>query len=98
MNSALLSIDSVRAKAASSFKEAGVVRAFVFGSVARGEQKEGSDIDLLIEFPEGKTLLDLVDLKLKLEEIFGVRVDLVTPRAISPRLRPFIQSELVSIL
>ncbi len=54
-------------------------RAAIFGSFARGEAKANSDVDLLIEYrAKGKSLFDLVDLKLELEEILGRKVDIVT--------------------
>jgi len=46
-----------------------VKRAALFGSVVRGEATEKSDIDLLVEFEEGKSLLDLADLKIEIEEL-----------------------------
>lgn len=79
-------------------RAAGVIRASIFGSVARGESGPASDIDLLVELPKGKSLLDLVALKLQLEEILGIKVDLATPGSLSPRIRPFIQKDLVSVL
>lgn len=48
-----------------------VIHAVVFGSFARGEEREDSDLDLLVELGEDKTLLDLVALKLELEEVLG---------------------------
>lgn len=55
---------------------AGVRKAALFGSVARGEAREGSDLDLLVELPKGKSLLDLVALKQRLEAVVGRPVDL----------------------
>ena len=50
----------------------------VFGSVARGDARPGSDVDLLAEFESGRSLWDLVGLKQDLEEILGVRVEVAT--------------------
>ena len=55
-----------------------VMRASVFGSFATGTNKPDSDLDLRIEFPEGKSLFDLVRLQFDLEEALGHKVDLVT--------------------
>ena len=55
----------------------------VFGSVLRGEDCDGSDIDILVDARPGATLFDLGGLQLELEEILGVRVDLLTPGDIS---------------
>lgn len=75
-----------------------VVRAAVFGSVARGEAGPGSDLDLLVEFDGEKSLLDLAHLKVELEEELGHSVDVLTYRAIHHRLRQRILQEQVPIL
>lgn len=54
----------------------------VFGSVATGENRPDSDVDFLVEFDSGKTLFDLIGLKLDLENLLGVSVDLVTPNSL----------------
>lgn len=51
----------------------------VFGSVARGDNGENSDVDFLVEFETGRTLLDLIGLKLDLQDLLGATVDVVTP-------------------
>jgi predicted nucleotidyltransferase len=66
----------------------------VFGSVARGEAVKDSDIDLLVEFAERKSLLALVKLERELSEALGRKVDIVTEAAISPYLRDGIFNEL----
>ena len=65
----------------------------VFGSVARGDDHEGSDIDLLIEVPMGTSLLQIVGLQLEIEDALGVRVDLCTESELHPTLRPRILAE-----
>lgn len=59
-----------------------VKNARIFGSVARGDDIEGSDVDLLVEPTDGTTLMDLARLKLELERLLGVGVDIATPRAL----------------
>jgi uncharacterized protein len=59
----------------------------VFGSAARGEDTAESDIDLLVEFTESKSLLDLVRIEREFEEALGRKVDLVTTASLSPYLR-----------
>lgn len=60
----------------------------VFGSVARGEDSEGSDLDVLVDPVEGKTsLVTLVRLKRALESTFGVKTDVLTPLSIHERYR-----------
>jgi len=69
----------------------------VFGSVARGEATEGSDLDLLVEMEPGRSLLDLVAIKQDLEELLGCKVDVVTEAAVSPYLRDRVLSEAVRL-
>lgn len=76
----------------------GVKKAALFGSVARGEAVEKSDIDLLIEFKGRKSLLDLVSLKLELEELLKRDVDVLTYKSLHPLLRNGILSEQKAIL
>jgi len=54
----------------------------VFGSVARGDNGENSDVDFLVEFEVGRTLLDLIGLKLDLQDLLGATVDVVTPNSL----------------
>ena len=72
-------------------REYGIKRIGVFGSYMRNEQKDGSDIDILIEFEEGeKTFDNYMNLKFFLEELYGCNVDLVIAEAVKPRLKPYI--------
>ena len=59
----------------------------IFGSYARNEQKETSDIDILVEFYKTPDLIEFVDLKYYLEDILGIKVDLVTKNALHPMIR-----------
>lgn len=59
----------------------------VFGSVARGAARPGSDLDVLVELDKGRSLLDIVALKQDLEDILGLPVDVVTEAALSPYIR-----------
>jgi predicted nucleotidyltransferase len=59
----------------------------VFGSVARSEADEQSDIDFLVELEAGRTLFDLGGLQYDLEQLLGCRVDVVTERGLKPRIR-----------
>lgn len=77
-----------------ALRKLGVRRLGLFGSCARGEATEESDLDFVVEFAD--TSFDLyMDLKSFLEELFQSRVDLVTIRSIKPRLLPIIQRETV---
>jgi len=66
----------------------------IFGSMARGEATEQSDIDLLVRFSKRKSLLALVRLEREASAVLGRKVDLLTEAAISPYLRDRIKREL----
>ena len=65
----------------------------VFGSVARGEAREDSDIDLLVDIELGRSLLDVVGLWLDLQELLGRKVDLLTEGGVNRHLRARILAE-----
>jgi uncharacterized protein len=69
----------------------------VFGSMARGEDGDASDIDLLVTLGEGRSLLDLVGLKQDLEDLIHRSVDVVTDQGLSPYLRDRILSEAIPL-
>jgi Predicted nucleotidyltransferases len=76
----------------------GVIEIAIFGSYARGEQREDSDIDLIVDFKKGwKTFDNYMDLKFYLEELFGKKVDLMIKSAINPRIKPFIIEEAIYV-
>jgi len=54
----------------------------VFGSVARGDNREGSDIDFLVDFEKGRSLFDLIRFKLDLQDLLNATVDVVTPNSL----------------
>ena len=59
----------------------------VFGSRARDDARPDSDLDLLVRFEDGRSLVDLVSMKLALEELLGIRVDVVSERGLSHYIR-----------
>jgi uncharacterized protein len=65
----------------------------VFGSYARGDQRDGSDLDILVEFGDGMTLLDCAGLQDELSRALGVKVDLANRRTLKPRIGERILSE-----
>ena len=69
----------------------------VFGSVARGEADERSDIDLIVEFEPDRSLLDHAALCLELQEQLGRKVDVVSDRGIKPRIRERVLKEAVPL-
>jgi len=91
-------LEEVATKILPVLRRHNVLRAAVFGSFARGEPREDSDLDILVEFGGDKSLLDLAGLKLDLEEILGRSVDVITYRGLSPRIRERVLEEQVPIL
>jgi len=83
----------------SQLKEFEPLKIGIFGSFARGDNKKGSDIDILVEFKESPTLLTLIKLENDLSEILGIKVDLITTGAIkNKRIKRSIKRDLIKIL
>ena len=79
-----------------AIKNFGIQSIGVFGSVARNEAKENSDLDVLVEYKENSLNLDsYMDLKYYLEELFHCPVDLVTKTSVKPYLKKRILQEVV---
>lgn len=88
-----MTIQNINAKIIPVLKSQGVFKAALFGSVVRGQAKKSSDVDLLVELEDDKSLLDLVGLKLELEDALKTKVDLLTYDSIHPLLRDIILKE-----
>ncbi len=84
-------------KIANLLKGHGVRKVAVFGSYVRGEEKPESDIDIIVEFSERKSLLQLVRIERELSEELGIKVDLLTENSISPYLIDTIKREMKMI-
>jgi predicted nucleotidyltransferase len=69
----------------------------VFGSVARGEARPDSDIDLLVDLEPGRSLLDIIAIKQDIEDLLGCEVDVVTEAAISPPIREQMLKDVVNL-
>ena len=69
----------------------------IFGSYVRGEQKEGSDVDVLIDYSEAPSLLELVDLEFYLSDRLGIKADVVTKKGLKSRYRKRILAEVVYV-
>ena len=75
------------------------IKVGIFGSFARGDNKKGSDMDILVEFKESPSLLTLIKLENDLSEILGVKVDLVTTGAVkNKRIKKSIKKDLINIM
>ena len=69
----------------------------VFGSVARGEADEQSDVDFLVDLEPGRSLLDLGGLLMDMQDLLGCRVDVVTEKGLRPRIRDQVFREAVPL-
>ena len=69
----------------------------VFGSAARGEDDESSDVDIIVSMERGRSLLDLMALGDELEELLGRPVDVITDNGVSPCLRDHIRAEAIPV-
>lgn len=91
-------IKYIKSKILPILKKAGVKKSSLFGSYARGEEKTGSDIDILVELPKGSSLLDLIGLEMDLKKALRNPVDLLTYKSINPMLKSYIQKDQIQIL
>ena len=73
------------------------VRIGIFGSMARGENTENSDIDILYQLKDAVGLFNIVRMKDNLEEKLNKKVDLVSEKYIHPKLKPYIMNDLTII-
>ena len=69
----------------------------VFGSYVRGEQKRQSDVDVLVEFEEPIGLFEFMDLEIYLSQLLGVKVDLVSKKALKPHIGEHILKEVITV-
>jgi len=95
-----MNIELVKNKAVPILKQYGIKKAAVFGSLARGEVNQNSDIDILIEYMPGtkKSLLNRIKLKYALQDVLNVDVDLVTDNGLSPYIKHKVLKEKRDIL
>ena len=88
-----MTVDEVKVKILPVLDRHDVVRASIFGSLAREESDEKSDVDILVELRGEKSLLDLAGLKIELEELLGRGVDVLTFESLHPLLKDRILRE-----
>lgn len=79
-------------------RQYGVSRAGIFGSYARGEATDASDLDLLVDLPKGSSLLDLVGLQMDLSDALGLEVNATTYRALHAAIRDRVLADEVRVL
>jgi hypothetical protein len=70
----------------------------IFGSYARGENRENSDLDILIDFDQALDLLSIIGLEQELSEKLGIKVDLITVRSLNPRLKRYVEKDFVALV
>ena len=93
-----MNVNDIKVKILPILKKYNVKKAGIFGSVARNEENENSDVDILVEIDSDISLLDFVGMKIEIEETLGRKVDLVEYSTIKPTLRKRILREEVHIL
>lgn len=88
-----MTLTAIRKHITPILKKYNIKRAGVFGSYAKGESSEDSDIDILVELGSEMSLLEFVKIKLELEDLLNRKVDLVEYKAIKRQLKDRILSE-----
>lgn len=91
-------LSTLKAQLGGLHQRFGVVRLTLFGSVARDEAVQGSDVDLLVEFDKPVGLFSFLELQSHLETLLGCAVDLGTPQSLKPRLRARVMAEAVDVV
>ncbi len=90
-------LDRLTAEVAGLKRKYGVRSLALFGSMARGDDHEGSDVDVLVSF-EGEANFDnFMGLKLDLEDLCGRQVDLGTPDTLRPEMRSAVEKDLIHV-
>ncbi len=79
------------------FKDQPVIRAWLFGSFARGDNKPGSDIDILVELNPGTGLFKFISIQHQLQVTLKMEIDLVSANGLSPKIKPYIDSEKILV-
>ena len=92
------SVENIKPRVLDIMRKHGVLSASVFGSVARGEASDRSDVDFLVEFESGRSLLDLIGLRQDLSDRLERKVDVVTARSLHPGFRDSVLSEQIQLL
>lgn len=87
----------LRNKLSPIFKHYGVIRADVFGSMARGQYKPGSDLDLVVTLKNPIGLFKFDEMNEKLEHMLNIKVDVLTHQSINHHLKPYIIKDLIRL-
>ncbi len=90
-------LDLLHAEGPALRERYGVKSLAVFGSMARGDNREGSDVDILVTFAGAATFDSFMGLKLDLEDLLGRPVDLGTPDTLRPEMRAGVERDLIHV-
>lgn len=93
-----ITLDTIKPQIAEILLKHGVKHAAFFGSVARGDAEEKSDIDILVDLAADKSLLDLVAIKLEIEDLLDISVDVLTYKSLLPAIRETVLREQLPII
>ncbi len=91
-------ISDIKERAASVLHRHNVGEAYLFGSAARNEDRDDSDIDILVRFKHLDGLFEYMKIKYELEDALDKRVDLVQMGALRPEFKPFVDEQKVRIV
>ena len=90
-------LETLRAQKQNLVERFGVVSLALFGSFARDQATETSDLDILVRFHGLATSKTYFGVQFYLEDVLGRRVDLVTEKALRPELRPYVEREAIDV-
>ena len=93
-----MTIEEIKERIIPILGRSGIKKAAIFGSLAKGEIKPDSDVDILVEIKSDISLLDFIGIRIKLEEALKMKVDLVEYDTIKPTIKERILAEQVVIL
>lgn len=90
-------LDRLNAEAPALKRKYGVESLAIFGSMARGDDHEDSDVDILVTFEGPATFRRFMGLKLELQDLFDGRVDLLTPKCLRPEMEAEMEKEIIHV-
>ena len=95
----MLNIDDISSGLKEFFKSRPVIKAWIFGSYARGEQNDDSDLDILVEFDKQNypSLLTHSGIICDLEDLFNIKIDLVPEELLFESIRPYISKDKILV-
>jgi hypothetical protein len=92
-----MSIEEIISKIKVFFIDKPISKAYLFGSYARNEQTQESDVDILVDFEKQANLFDLIRLQQNLSELLNLKVDLLSSKGVSKFILPYIEKDKILI-